>query len=114
MLAEFLNLCHTEKNPVFTTSLRTSSQSEISGILDVPDPVDQTLVQQNVVDLLRVRLTWLPPRKNNADITSYTVSYCHQLTYNSDCLPVFELSVLPNNTVGTTEAERHLGQQPCG
>ena len=45
-------------------------------LTDVPGPVNVSLVGGEVVDLLRVRLTWATPIDNNAAITGYVVSFC--------------------------------------
>lgn len=55
---------------------------------EVPGPVDMASVSSEVVDLLRVKLTWKIPNDNNETITMYTIEYCHVNSCNVITLPV--------------------------
>ncbi len=71
---------------------------------DVPDPIDLGMLRSTVMNLLQIVLTWRRPDSNNADIRSYTLSYCHQLGGNT-CFPPITLlaysSELMTGTRGT-------------
>ncbi len=74
-------------------------------ILDVPGPINHDLVENRVVDLLRVNVTWPLPIDNNAPITSYLFTYCSGNIESSTCV----ISSNQNITRGVDEVEVREG-----
>jgi len=56
-----------------------------SPALDVPDEVDNNTVVRMLVSLTSVKLTWDQPEENNAQITSYNITYCTSVS-NGSCV----------------------------
>ncbi len=77
---------------------------------DVPDPIDLGMLRSTVMNLLQIVLTWRRPDSNNADIRSYTLSYCHQLGGNTCIPPVTLLANSSQLTAGTrgTDSENNI------
>ena len=52
---------------------------------DRPGEVDINTVVRTLVSLSSVRLTWTQPEENNANITSYNITYCPTAN-NGECV----------------------------